>query len=45
MEKVKCAECGEEYWPPEMVKTYSGDDICLDCAGYAPPTCGTHGDY
>jgi len=22
-----------------------GEAVCVDCAGFAPPTCGNNGDY
>lgn len=43
--RYKCCNCGFEHNGPENFRLIDGKDICLDCNGEAPPTCGEHGDY
>lgn len=42
---MKCVKCGFESDMPNNFYDLSEEDVCLDCAGFAPPTCGDMGDW
>lgn len=44
--KYRCDKCGFESWMlTEFAPIKMAEMLCLECAGFAPPTCGKHGDF
>lgn len=42
---MKCPKCGFETWDLSEFVLEDKSPVCLDCAGFAPNTCGEMGDY
>jgi len=42
---MKCVRCGFTHWEPISFVIIDGEDVCVACAGYEPPTCGNNGDF